>query len=294
MARRKVKNYALLSGYDYFVPDIAQLFILLAFIILGVVLGNLASLALALVPGMGQDAMMIVSYPLMFIPAMLYARTRSRTASIGGEALKLDSRTFSPLSPLKCILLALAGALALWFFSDPLGRLLPEPGEMIKQLLESMTQGNVLLNFISVCIFAPFFEEWLCRGMVLRGLLGNNVKPAWAIIISALFFALIHMNPWQALPAFVIGSLMGYVYYKTGSLKLTMLMHFTNNFLSLLISNIDALKDVESWAEVLSAPVYWALVALSAVVAVGVAVCFSKIPSSPTGGLEKRSPIAEQ
>ena len=73
-----------------------------------------------------------------------------------------------------------------------------------------------------------------------------------------------------------------------------MLMHFTNNFLSLLISNIDALKDVESWAEVLSAPVYWALVALSAVVAAGVVVCFSKIPSSPTGGLEKRSPLAEQ
>ena len=182
----------------------------------------------------------------------------------------------------------------MWFFSDPLGRLLPEPGEMIKQLLESMTQGNMILNFISVCIFAPFFEEWLCRGMVLRGLLGSNVKPAWAIVISALFFALIHMNPWQALPAFVIGSMMGYVYYRTGSLKLTMLMHFTNNFLSLVLSNIDALKDVESWAEVLPAPSYWALVALSVLVAAVVIVCFSRIPASPTGGLEKRKALIEQ
>ena len=294
MAKRKINNYALLSGYDYFVPNISQLFILLAFIILGVVLGNLVTLALSLIPGMGQDAMMIVSYPLMFIPAMIYAKSRSRNMSIGGEGLKLDSRTFSPLSLSKCILLAIGGAVAMWFFSDPLGRLLPEPGEMIKQLLESMTQGNMILNFISVCIFAPFFEEWLCRGMVLRGLLGSNVKPAWAIVISALFFALIHMNPWQALPAFVIGSMMGYVYYRTGSLKLTMLMHFTNNFLSLVLSNIDALKDVESWAEVLPAPSYWDLVALSVLVAAVVIVCFSRIPASPTGGLEKRKALIEQ
>ena len=41
--------------------------------------------------------------------------------------------------------------------------------------------------------------------MVLRGLLGHKVKPVWAIVISAAFFAIIHLNPWQAIPAFLLG-----------------------------------------------------------------------------------------
>ena len=93
--------------------------------------------------------------------------------------------------------------------------------------------------------------------MVLRGLLANKMKPVWAIVISALFFAFIHLNPWQALPAFTIGCLMGYVYYKTGSLKLTMLLHFTNNTFALVLSNVDALKDMESWRDVMPEPLYW-------------------------------------
>ena len=49
---------------------------------------------------------------------------------------------------------------------------------------------------------------------------------------------------------------MGYVYYKTGSLKLTMLLHFTNNTFSLVLCNVDALKDMESWRDVMPEPIY--------------------------------------
>ena len=50
---------------------------------------------------------------------------------------------------------------------------------------------------------------------------------------------------------------MGYVYYKTGSLKLTMLLHFTNNTFSLVLCNVDALKDMESWRDVMPESLYW-------------------------------------
>lgn len=73
----------------------------------------------------------------------------------------------------------------------------------------------------------------------------HGIKPVWAIFWSAVFFAFIHLNPWQAVPAFILGCLFGYVYYKTGSLKLTMLMHFTNNTFSLIFSNIDKFKDAK-------------------------------------------------
>ncbi len=76
-------------------------------------------------------------------------------------------------------------------------------------------------------------------------------------MISAVFFAVIHLNPWQAIPAFLLGCLFGYVYYRTGSLKLTMLMHFANNTFALAVAHIDAFEEAESWLDVLPGARYW-------------------------------------
>ena len=130
---------------------------------------------------------------------------------------------------------------------------------------------------LSVSVFAPFFEEWLCRGVILRGLL-KKVKPVWAITISALIFGLIHGNLWQAIPAFIIGMILGYVYYKTGSLKLTMLMHCVNNTLSVVVSRIPGLEDVEFFAQVMSPWAYVLVVLAFAVVLVSGLVIMRSIP----------------
>ena len=156
---------------------------------------------------------------------------------------------------------------------------MPEMPQWLENQLKAMTSGNFFLNFICVSLMAPFFEEWLCRGMVLRGLLNykrknkdgstaTGIKPVWAIFWSAVFFAFIHLNPWQAVPAFILGCLFGYVYYRTGSLKLTMLMHFTNNTFSLIFSNIDKFKDAKTFFDIMS-PLEYGVVA---VVCVGIVI----------------------
>ena len=78
------------------------------------------------------------------------------------------------------------------------------------------------------------------------------MKPATAIVISAAFFAILHMNPWQAIPAFCLGLLFGFVYYKTGSLKLTMLMHCVNNTMAVVLSKIPVLKEAETFMDVMN------------------------------------------
>ncbi len=114
--------------------------------------------------------------------------------------------------------------------------------EGLEASFQQMLQNSPLwVTVVSTVIFAPIFEEWLCRGMVLRGLM-QKVHPAWAMIISSVFFAFIHLNPWQAIPAFVLGMLFAYVYYMTGSLKLTMLMHAVNNGASVLMSQTQVAK----------------------------------------------------
>ena len=288
MARRnRPRNYGFLEKFTWYVPNVADLFILLAVFLLGALLANIVVLPFVAILGReaGMEYGTLVSYPLMFIPPMIYASVKSRNNSFTRSGLKLDNSHFSPLGGALCALFVVLATLALAFCVEPILALMPEMPAVLEELLKGMTQdGSILINFLMVSIFAPFFEEWLCRGMVLRGLLGNGVKPVWAIVISALFFAFIHLNPWQAVPAFLLGCLFGYVYYKTGSLKLTMLMHFANNTFSLVFSNIDSFKDVESFMDILPGMQYWIIFAACILVMVLVIRAFARIPEEHKAG----------
>ena len=283
-------NYNFLEHFTYYLPGIGGMFALLAWLLVGAILGGLLVLPLGVFLGKGAitEYSTLISYPVMFIPPMIFASTRSNTRSMNSCGRKLDSSHFSPLNAAVCVLLALVGTLAIGFWSDGLIALLPPMPDSLKEALKSLTNGNIWINFVAVSIFAPVFEEWLCRGMVLRGLLaGKKMKPAWAIVISAVFFALIHMNPWQAIPAFLAGCLLGYVYYRTGSLKLTMLMHFANNTLALVVGHIDSLKDAESWLDIMPVQQYSVIAAACILLTIMVVLAFRKVKlNGPEGNMD--------
>ena len=284
-------NYKFFQKFCWYVPGVGGMFALLAWLLVGALLGGILTVVLQAIAG--QEAATeygnLLSYPLMFIPPMIYAMAKSSMLAMDNEGYKLDSNNFKPLGAPLCVLLVMAGTLAMSFWAEYIGTLLPDMPEALKEVMEGLTSGNFILNFITVSLFAPFFEEWLCRGMVLRGLLARTrMKPFWAIIVSALFFALIHMNPWQAVPAFLLGCLFGYVYYKTGSLKLTMLMHFTNNTFALICGHIDSIKEMETWRDVIDGPAYWILMAACIMLTVLVALAFSKVKLlQPEGNMDK-------
>ncbi len=299
MAKRKgPRNYGFYEKFSYYLPGVADMFILLALLLLGTLLGSL--LTIPFVALLGREASSqyatFISYPLMFIPPMIYASIKSRNASMVVKGLKLDSSHFSPLGGTVCAILVMLGTLALGMASDPLTNLLPQMPAWLEDALKGLTSSdNLLINFLLVSLFAPFFEEWLCRGIILRGLLGNHLKPIWAIVISAAFFAFIHLNPWQALPAFLLGCLFGYVYYKTGSLQLTMLMHFTNNTFALVLANIDAFKDADKLSDVIGGQLYWILVAASTLLVVLIVRAFRRIPLEKTeGNFDPVKPLFEE
>lgn len=285
-SRRKPGNYSFLSKFAYYVPGVADMFILLALLLLGSLIGSIITVIIEFIVGQQTsiEYSMLISYPIMFIPPMLYASAKSGRNSFNKEGIKLDSSNFSPVGGAACAIVVVLATLALGFCADEITTLLPKMPEFLEDILKSMTSGTLWINLLSVSVFAPLFEEWLCRGMVLRGLLGNNVKPVWAIIISAAFFAFIHLNPWQAVPAFLLGLLFGYVYYRTGSLKLTMLMHCANNTFAVILSNIPALEEMESWHDVLSAPLYWVIFAACLMLVILSLMFFKKIPLNKESG----------
>ena len=296
--RQGPRNYGFYEKFSWYVPGVADMFILLAWLLVGTLLGTLLTLPFMAILGQeaGSQYGMLVSYPLMFIPPMIYASIKSRNNSMTCRGLKLDSSHFSPLGGALCALLVIVASLATSYCSDAILSVMPEMPAWLEDALKSLTTGdNMFLNFLLVSMFAPFFEEWLCRGMVLRGLLGNRVKPVWAIVISAVFFAFIHLNLWQAVPAFLLGCLFGYVYYKTGSLQLTMLMHFTNNTFALVMSNIDSLKAVDSLSEVLGSQLYWIILAACVLLVVLIVRAFRRIPlEQPEGNMDPVKPLFEE
>lgn len=305
MASGKIRNFDLLSSYSHFVPGPLKLISLALFFIVGSALANVIY-AIMLPFGTSYSEMtMLVSYVVMFIPPMIYASFESRKSIFSGEGRQVDSSHFGGAGLLLTALAVMAATVSLSFIMDGVSAaLLPQMPEYLEELFRKMTGGNLMLNFLMVSILAPFFEEWLCRGMILRGLLyfkrpaarigdttGNSrygIRPVWAITISALFFALIHLNPWQALPAFSLGCLFGYVYYRTGSLKLTMLMHLVNNTLALVIGNIDSLEDANNWLDILPLWQYLTIAAICAAVLILVIRMLKGIPlQTPQGNCDE-------
>ena len=286
MANRR-GNFKFFSAFEYFSPKWRGILGLVFWFLVGALIGN--GIVLVVTKFLGQEAAIeygtLLSYPVMFIPPMIFAASRSRRREfeIGAAGSPLDSGHFAPLGGLVCALLVVVVTLAAGFVTDAITSVMPDMPDALKKTLESMTTGTLWINFLCVSIFAPFFEEWLCRGMVLRGLLDRGVRPVWAILFSAVFFGLIHLNIWQMVPAIILGLIFGYVYWKTRSLKLTMLMHFTNNTFALVCSHIDALKDMETWSDVLGTQLYWIVFCVALLLIALFFVTFRRLtpPASP-------------
>ncbi|HEX8330308.1 MAG TPA: CPBP family intramembrane glutamic endopeptidase [Hymenobacter sp.] len=120
-------------------------------------------------------------------------------------------------------------------------------------------------------VAAPVLEELLFRGLVLNGLLRNC--PPWAAIgQSALLFGLIHFNPAQSMSAGMLGLLLGWLYYRTRSLGLCVVLHAVNNGLGLAAMHLatPAIQKAESMADVFgSSGQYIGSLLVSAVVLAG-------------------------
>jgi membrane protease YdiL (CAAX protease family) len=276
-------SYDLFSTYSHYTPGYGGMMMLFLMFLLGALLGNLVAGAAALVsPEFATIYGTVISYPVMFIPPLLYASANSRRNEVFETGYALDSNNFGAMGGLKIGVIVSVATIAAAFVADAFNLIMPAVPEWFEKIMEQMMNGPVWVTLISVSVFAPLFEEWLCRGLVLRGLL-QKTNPAAAIIVSAIFFAVLHMNPWQALPAFLLGLLFGYVYYRTGSLRLTMLMHCVNNTMAVIFSKIPALADAEGFYEVLSTWAYVGIIISCIAFIWGACVVLKNIPFTKEG-----------
>lgn len=125
--------------------------------------------------------------------------------------------------------------------SEYLTNLIPTTGPIFGNLyIKFMQQMNSIsldhvAMLIMVVVFAPLLEEILFRGIILKAMLNKGISPKKAILFSALIFGAVHGYPWQFLGAFLMGLVLGLVYWKTKSLLMTILLHAFNNFIAAML-----------------------------------------------------------
>ena len=95
-------------------------------------------------------------------------------------------------------------------------------------------QLSIWLLVIGVAFFAPFLEEIIFRGFLLKGLSNSFLGIHGAVIITALVWAVIHAQySWEYwIIIFVIGLVFGYARVKTNSLLTPVVMHILFNLMA--------------------------------------------------------------
>lgn len=89
--------------------------------------------------------------------------------------------------------------------------------------------SNSLIGALAIGLIGPIIEEFIFREAVLGYMLRGGVNKWVAIVSSGLAFGLIHMNPAQIPFAASIGIILGIIYYKTGNIVITCILHILNN-----------------------------------------------------------------
>ena len=126
--------------------------------------------------------------------------------------------------------------------SDELDRIiqvfLPAPEYILdlNGLLQPESIIGFFLLFIAVVIIAPLGEELLFRGFLQQILEKHWKDVTKAVLVTALFFAMIHMNPYWFIQIYILGILLGFLAWKTKSVIPPLILHGINNAMAMFFS----------------------------------------------------------
>ncbi len=107
---------------------------------------------------------------------------------------------------------------------------------LAKAMLSGSSIQDLLFNIFSISLFPAIIEEYFFRGCLQQILLQwMKNTPYTALIVTAIIFSLFHGQMSGFLPRAFLGLLLGLAYYYTGSLWVSILMHFLNNTLTVVM-----------------------------------------------------------
>jgi membrane protease YdiL (CAAX protease family) len=219
--------------------------------------------AIVLAAGIDQSgAGLFIAYTGQFVLTIAYAVfwIRRRT---GAPALveRFSLRGFDPAVILWGVLLMLVVSVVI----EPVIELFP--AEWYDWVGDRIKHGGWAMA--TAVIAAPICEEVLFRGLIQTALVRKQGPWAGILTASALF-GIIHLIPQQIVAGFLLGMIIGLVYYKTRSLAAAIVLHLINNALATFLSLFESQGGSSPTLRELigNDAVYWTIFAASALLVI--------------------------
>lgn len=175
------------------------------------------------------DFISALCYTLQFAVVILFMVFYGRSRGQSDVLLKFKVRSTTFPLILWGVVLIFATSIVI----EPLLAIFPSG--MLEQAYRSMGRGG--WTILQLVVLAPLLEEVLFRGLI-QGALVKRYRTWVSIIAAAFLFGIVHIIPQQVLNAFVIGIILGYIYYRTESLAAVMIIHALNNAVSYVLMEI--------------------------------------------------------
>jgi membrane protease YdiL (CAAX protease family) len=125
----------------------------------------------------------------------------------------------------------------------PLTQLFPDafdPDDVERRANELWDRASgawILVLVLIVAIGAPLVEEFVYRGLILQSLEGR-FNDAIALVVSAAWFAAIHLQPVELPGLFLVGLVFGLCWQRSGRIAMPILAHIGFNAAGLLIASL--------------------------------------------------------
>lgn len=224
-----------------------RIFLLAALLVFGLIIGSVLGVIFPIVTGsdiMGLNSlrfMQISSQIFTFVlPPIVYALLIKENPF---KSLGFNKTTITWLFlgvAMMYAILPLNSVFAEWNanikFPDSMTdfeRLLQDMQERATEIMERFVNvtsiGGLILNLFMIAGLAALGEELLFRSIIQTSLIKVCKNAHIGIIIASAIFSIIHMEFYGLLPRFVLGMLLGYMYYYSRSIWIPIAMHFANN-----------------------------------------------------------------
>ncbi|MCK5846176.1 MAG: CPBP family intramembrane metalloprotease, partial [Bacteroidales bacterium] len=104
-----------------------------------------------------------------------------------------------------------------------------------EKFMKSTSITSLVANLVIMAIMPAIGEELFFRGVLMSWFKKATSNIHINILITSIIFSAIHFQFYGFIPRFLLGVALGYTYYWTKSLWAPILLHFTNNAITVLI-----------------------------------------------------------
>lgn len=252
--RSKLSFLPAASLYPSWIDLLALLGVFLATAGVAALLVGLLQKAGAVSVGLGT----FLAYLIQFVLTIAFAMAqRMRRMPRGESSLKFGLGRVDFTVILWGVIVIMATGIVI----EPLLALFPDV--YMEQLSSLMGRGGWMM--LTAIVLAPILEEILFRGIV-QDSLTYKYGPLRGILLGAALFGIVHVIPQQAFNAFLIGLVLGYIYYQTRSLVPVIVIHCINNAIAYFTWVISGEKLISTRQQLGDDTIYYIVYVLACIV----------------------------